>query len=56
VDVFGTDNATPDGTAIRDYTHVDDLALAHKLALEGAREGEIGSSTSETARASRCVR
>jgi len=32
--VFGTDYATPDGTAIRDYIHVDDLAGAHLLALE----------------------
>jgi UDP-glucose 4-epimerase len=32
--VFGTDYTTPDGTAIRDYIHVDDLASAHLLALE----------------------
>jgi UDP-glucose 4-epimerase len=32
--VFGTDYSTPDGTAIRDYIHVDDLASAHLLALE----------------------
>jgi UDP-glucose 4-epimerase len=40
VDVFGTDYPTPDGTAIRDYIHVDDLSDAHLLALDGAREGE----------------
>jgi UDP-glucose 4-epimerase len=40
VDVYGTDYPTPDGTAIRDYIHVDDLALAHELALTGARDGE----------------
>jgi UDP-glucose 4-epimerase len=34
VDVFGTDYATPDGTCIRDYIHVSDLASAHVLALE----------------------
>src|ERR671927_577784 len=34
VRIFGTDYATPDGTAIRDYIHVDDLATAHLLALE----------------------
>jgi UDP-glucose 4-epimerase len=34
VDVFGTDYATPDGTCIRDYIHVSDLADAHVLALE----------------------
>lgn len=32
--IFGTDYPTPDGTAIRDYIHVDDLAAAHVLALE----------------------
>jgi UDP-glucose 4-epimerase len=40
VDVFGTDYETPDGTAIRDYIHVEDLARAHLLALEAARGGE----------------
>ncbi len=34
VTVFGTDYATPDGTCIRDYVHVLDLAQAHILALE----------------------
>ncbi len=34
LEVFGTDYPTPDGTAIRDYIHVDDLAVAHLLALE----------------------
>ena len=33
-EIFGTDYATPDGTAIRDYTHVSDLASAHVLALK----------------------
>jgi UDP-glucose 4-epimerase len=40
VEVFGTDYETPDGTAIRDYIHVEDLARAHLLALEAARGGE----------------
>lgn len=40
VEVYGTDYPTPDGTAIRDYIHVEDLARAHLLALEAAREGE----------------
>jgi UDP-glucose 4-epimerase len=40
VQIFGTDYATPDGTAVRDYIHVEDLADAHLLALEAAREGE----------------
>ena len=34
VEVFGTDYPTPDGTCIRDYIHVDDLASAHALALD----------------------
>jgi UDP-glucose 4-epimerase len=32
--VFGTDYPTPDGTCVRDYIHVDDLARAHIAALE----------------------
>jgi UDP-glucose 4-epimerase len=39
VDVFGEDHPTPDGTCIRDYIHVADLARAHVLALEGATPG-----------------
>lgn len=34
VSVFGSDYATPDGTGVRDYIHVSDLAAAHVLALE----------------------
>jgi len=40
--VFGDDYPTPDGTCIRDYIHVTDLARAHILALE-ALEGGMGS-------------
>ncbi len=39
IEVFGTDYATPDGTCIRDYIHVDDLADAHLLALEKLQSG-----------------
>jgi UDP-glucose-4-epimerase GalE len=39
VDVFGTDYPTPDGTCIRDYIHVDDLATAHVAAIEKLRPG-----------------
>jgi UDP-glucose 4-epimerase len=37
--VFGTDYPTPDGTCIRDYIHVSDLAAAHRLALQRLRAG-----------------
>jgi UDP-glucose 4-epimerase len=40
VEVYGTDYPTPDGTAIRDYIHIEDLATAHLLALEQARSAE----------------
>ncbi len=39
MEIFGTDYDTPDGTCIRDYIHVDDLAAAHILALESLRDG-----------------
>jgi UDP-glucose 4-epimerase len=39
VSVFGTDYDTPDGTCIRDYIHVDDLANAHVKALEYLENG-----------------
>jgi UDP-glucose 4-epimerase len=38
--LFGTDYPTPDGTAIRDYIHIEDLSDAHLLALDGARPGD----------------
>jgi UDP-glucose 4-epimerase len=40
VEIYGTDYPTRDGTAIRDYIHIDDLAEAHLLALSAAAEGE----------------
>ena len=39
IDIFGTDYPTPDGTCIRDYIHVDDLAEAHLLAIEKLTPG-----------------
>ncbi|MFG3435800.1 UDP-glucose 4-epimerase GalE [Nonomuraea sp. NPDC047897] len=39
VNVFGTDYPTPDGTCVRDYIHVADLARAHLLALDAVAEG-----------------
>ncbi|HXS40132.1 MAG TPA: UDP-glucose 4-epimerase GalE [Stellaceae bacterium] len=63
IDVFGTDYPTPDGTAIRDYIHVQDLAEAHVRALRylegggesvalnlGTGEGHSVRATIETAR------
>jgi UDP-glucose 4-epimerase len=41
--VFGTDYPTPDGTGVRDYIHVEDLAAAHLNALDYLRDG--GAST-----------
>nr|WP_221473372.1 UDP-glucose 4-epimerase GalE [Planomonospora venezuelensis] len=40
VSVFGTDYPTPDGTCVRDYIHLSDLARAHLLALEACAPGE----------------
>jgi UDP-glucose 4-epimerase len=39
ISVFGTDWPTPDGTAVRDYIHIRDLAQAHLLALATAEPG-----------------
>jgi UDP-glucose 4-epimerase len=40
VKIFGTDYPTRDGTAVRDYIHVEDLGRAHLLALEAVEPGE----------------
>lgn len=40
IDVFGTDYQTPDGTAVRDYIHVTDLAQAHVLSLKHILDGK----------------
>ncbi|MDQ3284349.1 MAG: UDP-glucose 4-epimerase GalE [Actinomycetota bacterium] len=42
VKIFGTDYPTPDGTAVRDYIHVEDLGRAHLLALDAADRAEPG--------------
>ncbi len=39
IKIFGDDYSTPDGTCIRDYVHVTDLAQAHLLALKALMEG-----------------
>jgi UDP-glucose 4-epimerase len=38
-EIFGTDYPTPDGTCIRDYIHIVDLAQAHMLGLQPGRQG-----------------
>jgi UDP-glucose 4-epimerase len=40
ISIFGTDYATPDGTCVRDYIHLSDLASAHLLVLDALREKE----------------
>ena len=40
ITIFGSDYPTPDGTCVRDYVHVDDLAQAHLAALDRLQEGE----------------
>ena len=45
ISVFGTDYTTPDGTCIRDYIHVTDLARAHMLALEALLDGKLTEAT-----------
>ncbi len=53
--IYGTDYPTPDGTCIRDYVHIADLASAHLLALEGLAERDrliynLGSGTGYSVR------
>ena len=56
VNIFGTNYPTPDGTCLRDYVHVSDLAQAHILALEALLSGKdsriynLGNSTGYSVR------
>ncbi len=45
ISVFGTDYDTADGTCVRDYIHVTDLARAHILSYEGMANGKIANET-----------
>ncbi len=45
VDIFGTDYPTPDGTCIRDYIHILDLAQAHILALRSEKSAKYNLGT-----------
>lgn len=42
IEVFGTDYSTHDGSAIRDYIHIEDLIEAHWLALKRLQENSVG--------------
>ena len=55
IQIFGADYPTPDGTCIRDYVHIADLATAHQLALDGLSERDrlvynLGSGTGYSVR------
>ena len=41
IKIFGLDYPTPDGTCVRDYIHVEDLAEVHRLAVETQPEGQF---------------
>jgi UDP-glucose 4-epimerase len=62
VQVFGTDYPTPDGTAVRDYVHVDDLADAHVRALDFLADGgetatvNLGTGVGSSVRGGACSR
>lgn len=49
VSIHGSDYDTPDGTCIRDYVHVIDLAAAHRLAVEGLRRRGLAESDAQPA-------
>ena len=57
-ELYGTDYETPDGTCIRDYIHIEDLASAHVLALGGLVDRTLMRYNSATAprRLSLCAR
>ncbi|MGY1608874.1 MULTISPECIES: UDP-glucose 4-epimerase GalE [unclassified Geodermatophilus] len=48
--IFGDDYETPDGTCIRDFVHVADIASAHVAAARGLEEGRVGALTANIGR------
>ena len=56
--INGDDYATPDGTCVRDYVHVADLAISHVAAAQALTEGRrwSRSTTSAAATGCRCAR
>lgn len=56
IEVFGTDYPTPDGTCIRDYIHVEDLAAAHAKALDHLQSGGASLRQSRHRRGDFCQR
>ena len=58
IDVYGTDYPTPDGTCIRDFIHVSDLARAHLAALNYLRGGDVSATlnaaTAAAIRSAKC--
>jgi UDP-glucose 4-epimerase len=48
--IFGDDHATPDGTCIRDFVHVEDIASAHVAAARALDEGRVSSLTANVGR------
>ena len=54
--LYGDDYPTPDGTCVRDYIHVADLAAAHLLALDAIQPGRHEVTTSATVTATACAR
>jgi UDP-glucose 4-epimerase len=56
VSIFGTDYPTPDGTGVRDYIHVEDLAAAHLRALDYLGQGGVSLERSSMSSRRRAVR